>query len=266
MVSIFDHIKHLTRITVDKIYGSQPNSISSYSSPWACKAIFQSLSDIAKCTVMKIILLKSDFDEKISEDFTVSSETSFLLEDIIDCWLNPKNENNKSLSASIASELINMRIIIPINEKNNGINDNIIEEISLLINNREIRYIVNPFFQMSFLASLSKASEPWKDISKSNEYSYDTIAIDFLDKFSSSRWNSLLCFLVEIKDEDSEIKFDSNAISVIEAFTKKACLMNEGSITVEGYEFLLKNYRDQVWEFVLEVISFTIYVHIECIQ
>jgi hypothetical protein len=48
MISIFDHIKNQPQLVVNKIYGYQSNqnnesSITIYTAPWACKAVFQSL-------------------------------------------------------------------------------------------------------------------------------------------------------------------------------------------------------------------------------
>jgi len=244
MASIFDQLKEQSQIVVDKIYGIERQfdhqSIVSYTAPWACKAVFQSLSMPAKVMVMKLLMISGS----ISADDLYG-------------WLNPTNVSTK-LRDSIFHEILSLRILVPELENE----DEYIESYSTVNKSSEVLYFMNPHFRSSFKIALSTPSEPWGDAIECNNVSSTTrvstnISVELLDSFSRDRWSFLLSYLVGVKVAPS-VASTSDASSsrrkiLIEQFTTADDLMRGDMITSQGYEYLLKSYRDQVWQYVKQV-------------
>lgn len=232
--SIFDLIKDATRSTVDKIYG---NGASHSQSPFACKAIFQSLSMLTKCYVMRLIFIENSFDlETLSE------------------WANANSQ--KEHRAAI-EELLRLRIVVEVNNiKEEDSSSNSFQVIDV---DNILKHMVNPHFLINFRSALTTPLHPW-----ANDTTTETPLVisipptkQELEIYTTTRWNEVLGFIVDILPPNHQLL----EFNILRTFVKRAKIMKETSpnsntliITSIGYEYMLKDYATQVWEFVLQSI------------
>jgi hypothetical protein len=160
--SIFEHIKDQPKKTIDKIYGS--NDDKKINCPWACKAVFQSLSMLSKSIVMRLIFVRDLF--QISE----------LLE-----WANSESVN---VYLESVNELLSLRIIESLHQ--NGNVENILINISVDTGSVQ-KYFMNEYFRENFKFSLVCSYQPWYD---GNEV--EKVESTQLEKFTDDRWNEIL--------------------------------------------------------------------------
>jgi len=130
---------------------------------------------------------------------------------------------------------------------------------------------MNPHFQKSLHLALTSPIQPWSDGLSGVTNQQDSFAPTQveIDTFSTEKWNDVLAFLVNL--------LPSNALpsNVLVMFVQREGLMvrtgaaGAGSklsytgggskaklvITAKGYEYMLKDYLSQVWEFVTEAVK-----------
>lgn len=192
----------------------------------------------AKVTVMKLLMIT----------VSISAEELY-------GWFNSTTVSMKSKD-SIINEIVSLRILLP---QENG--DEYSEYYLTASKTSEVLYIINPHFRSSFKIALSSPSEPWGDANGLDNIFSSTrvksnISIELLDSFSRERWSFLLSYLVGVKVVPSIASSDvssSRRKLLVEQFTSADDLMRDEMITSQGYEYLLKSYRDQVWQYVKQV-------------
>lgn len=221
--SIFDYIKSQSKQVADSIYGGVTTSSSvlqQEQAPWACKAVFQSVSMVAKMHVMNLIFLGNEY--------------TFSTESIIES-MSTKNPSAHAKHRSALQELVALKIISPI-----------------LQNDRQ--YQMNSHFQTSFKLALSCPQEPWSttndESANSNVPYLDSAELAAVEEISKKKFHNLLGILVGIRPKEKQ-----RFIDAMHMFVSRAGMMVKGSITSKGYNYLLKSYHSQVWDFVCETIK-----------
>ena len=224
-VSIFDQLKDQPRMVLDKLYEGLALSDKEKSySPWASKAVFQSLSAVAKCLVMKLLFVEAPFAPEDFIGWAGSSSSSKACHEAFD-------------------ELVSLRIITTI--------DNISHADVKPSGNQT--HQLNPYFQNSLRKTLASPVEPWSSHS-SRQVLNNVPTHEVLDKFCMDKWNEVLGFLVNLLPPSA---LPSNILVV---FVRRAGLMADAVdtngrkallITAKGYEYMLKDYHAQVWDFVM---------------
>lgn len=179
---------------------------------YACRAIFQSFSALAKIYTMRLIFL---------ETIHVNDMAAWSSDD--------------SAHAATLIELQRFRIILP---------EDVVEGVSIPKN-----FSVNQYFRNNFLHSLTSPSEPWSylpddrpSVSKVSDQEIDHIAMD--------KWNNILRFLLNLP----EVSIPSKSIT---EFMRKHMhiITDQRSLTSKGYEFMLKDYRNQIWELIWSIVE-----------
>jgi transcription initiation factor TFIIH subunit 4 len=217
---------------LEKLYNgvtsTGPNSKPA-SSQWACKAVFQSLSAQAKCLVMKLLFVESSFT---NSDFMHTSSAASSTKACQEAW----------------EELVSLRIVI--------------EDAVAEGNGARDVYKLNPAFQKSLQTTIVSPAEPWSTYTStatSAVASSASISTTDLDKFSTEKWNDVLGYVVNL--------LPTNALpsNILVVFVKRSGLMTESvdpatgkkgmRITARGYEFMLKDYLSQVWDFVMVAVK-----------
>jgi transcription initiation factor TFIIH subunit 4 len=228
--SLFKQLQGQPRVVLDKLYeGLSASGLNGTAggSHWACKAVFQSLSQLAKCLVMKLLFVQAAFscDEFL---MSVAADKSALKQCRI-AW----------------EELVAIRIVV--DEDASGTATGM--------------YRINPTFQKSLQSSLSGPTEPWSTSTSASKtvVASTTISTVDLDRYSTDKWNEVLGYLVNLLPTSA---LPSNILTV---FVKRAGLMAEATdpatnkrgmkITARGYEYMLKDYLSQVWDFVMVSIK-----------
>lgn len=221
--SIFDQLKDQPRLVLDKLYeGLVFNEKHKSYSPWASKAVFQSLSAVAKCLVMKLLFV----------------DTSFTTKDFVG-WAG---NSSSSVCSEAFDELLGLRIVV-IDES---------DQKASIVGGQ--LHKLNPYFQNSLRKTLASPVEPWNNHGSSGQTTVGAPTTFVLDKFSTDQWNDVLGFLVNLLPPSA---LPSNILVV---FVQRAGLMINGVdgngrktlvITAKGYEYMLKDYLSQVWDFVM---------------
>mmetsp|Transcript_3201 Transcript_3201/g.6805 ORF Transcript_3201/g.6805 Transcript_3201/m.6805 type:complete len:111 (-) Transcript_3201:11-343(-) len=102
--SVFDQIRAQPGVVMDKIYSGSARpgveDAKANQSPWACKAVFQSLSSLAKCIVMRMLFM----------------ETEFLPSDLAE-WAAP---GAKQSSRDAFDELVSLHIVMQTEDDSNS--------------------------------------------------------------------------------------------------------------------------------------------------
>lgn len=220
MQSIYDFIATQPEIMINKVYGS--SDVDNNYSPWACKAIFSSLSSLSKNYIFRNLF--------ILEPLNVSE---------LEKWVKPEL---KHLHLSAIDELMKLRILIEYNPSNN---DN-----TLSSSRYKQKLQMNSYFRKGFQYALCNPIEPWSNSPYSLQLRTDKKAPskNDLDKFSMDKWNNVLRYLLNVQLPSSVVSNDS----IIITFLKKAGLVVENNkrsfeITSSGYEYMLKDHQSQVW-------------------
>ncbi len=133
--TVFDLLETLPRISLDRLYGLQTSSSSSSSSnpyPWTCRAVFQSLTPLAKQYVMRLLCLETG----------VSSTC-------LESWVEPQY---LPLHQRALGKLDRLRIL---HNPNEGADDEATHPPT---------YTLNPHFRENLRAALSThLAGPWSD-------------------------------------------------------------------------------------------------------
>jgi transcription initiation factor TFIIH subunit 4 len=209
MQNIFDFIATQPEILVNKIYGS--SDTDNVYSPWACKAIFSSLSALSKNYVFRCL--------SIHEPLNTSD---------LEKWVKPERRH---LHSKAINELIKLRILIELHA------DDLTKP----------RLQMNSFFRRGFQYTLCNPIEPWSKTAASISLKPDRKAPtkEELNDFCMEKWNDVLKCLLNVQPQSLE------GDSTIENFLKCTGLIVENSkrtheITSEGYEYMLKDHQSQV--------------------
>eukprot|EP01041_Mallomonas_annulata_P002176 gene2176-4234_t len=223
MKNIFDYLVTQPGETIDNLYGARDGPSVKSQSPWACMAIFQSLSPLAKAYIMRIVF----------------NETSIKASDMFS-WIQTHATADHNMAID---QLINLRIFLG--------DASSIEKIS---ENRHFR--LNKFFQRSIKHALCHPTEPWSSMAIvphiAEEYAP---SVEVLNKYSTDMWENMLYFLVKGEAE----AYISDTVKSFLVTAGLMCVDKEGNrclrISAKGYEYMLQSTQSQVWVFVFECLK-----------
>lgn len=194
----------------------------------------------AKVVVMKLLLIT----------------TAFSVDDI-NGWFNPSTTTLNARESTL-EELQSVRILV-----NHEVDDSCLDEYSDSFDAHNHRgssqqmLILNKHFRSSFSLALANPCEPWKNTSTTSGNTSNLIPLEFLDSFSREGWDYLISHLVGVRIGATGNNVRGARLSrrqkLVGQYVASVDLMKDGNITSSGYEYLLKNYRDQVWQFVNQV-------------
>jgi transcription initiation factor TFIIH subunit 4 len=207
MQSILDFIATQSSAVVNKIYGSQDES--NVQSPWACKAVFQSLSALSKNIVMRLIFFEGAISVEQLEE-----------------WMTP---DSIPIFRSSVESLLRLRIL---------------EELGDDIK----RYRLNPYFRSSLKHALCHPIDPWSNTPAAASLKPDKKppTKEELDKFSADKWEDVLRFMVNLPTMDGN-SVGSVVVNFLRGTNYMSEDGKRGLvITAEGYEYMLKDRRSQV--------------------
>ena len=206
MQSIFDFIATQPEIVVNKIYGSSdPENLSS---PWACKAIFSSLSALSKNYVFRCLSIHEPLNAQDLQK-----------------WVKPEL---KHLYSKAVDELIKLRILVETSPEGAGLK-------------------MNQFFRRGFQYALCNPIEPWRNTPAYQSLKDDKQAPTRgeLDDHCSEKWNDVLRSILKIQlptmTNDSTIENFLRCTGLVAESSKR-----NHEITSDGYEYLLKDHQSQV--------------------
>ncbi len=287
--SVFDLLKSEPRAVIDRIYAgvsandpnfspalsllalheSQPSQIPiSESGIWACQAIFQSLSPVSKCLVFRILYMTKSFTLSDLRSLVVNTATYreasqelLQLAIIIEDTATTNHDNRKRHLDSgdildLSSDDVEYLGISGSNADGTGKSH---RETTCL-------YRVHPYFRIHLQQALSHPLQPWSKYMEANIPIIDCSppSIDFLNENSRRIWNSdVLAYLLTV------VKGDSLKDTTIDNYLRKSNLLtmimsesnNNGistkkyMITSKGYEYMLKDYSHQIWDFLLYTLE-----------
>lgn len=248
--SLFDILKNETRLKLDRIYSS------SFSSLWACQAIFQSLSPLSRTLIMRFLFLDTNF-KLLDLYFIMHRADSYTIQHVFDelLGLHLIVEYNDIFASSIASSH-------PIGNMNNPSID-LTEfiaragHLSQYLNNTA-SYQLNPQFQKSLRSAITQPANPWAASLSQLSSSHSSITRATLENYRKTTWNKVLGYLVGLTNE-KEFKGTALIPNFMESYGLMLVLPpNEAAIagkrmliTAKGYEYMLKDYYQQIWEFVI---------------
>jgi hypothetical protein len=272
--TIFGLLQEQSVITLNKLYGSQnlggasSDNAANDQSPFVCKAVFQSVSALAKNYIMRLLFV----DKKLSP------------QDLAD-WI-AGDGNNRGEHAFAINEMIKLRVLqestmdddINMAEDNNNIvdlvDDNQQQNQNAIVKGGGAVYEVNPHFRNSLTNAITAPLEPWsQQLSEMKttieESSFYQPSKKELTDLSFVKWEGLLRFLVSVEGGvtiipggtiDNFVRrmglmADSRSNSAQQSSAKKPKSMKHLSITQKGYTYMLKSYQQQVWIFVYYLIQ-----------
>ncbi|CAM9544564.1 unnamed protein product [Phaeothamnion confervicola] len=227
-IDIFHYLRSLPADSLDCLYGgssAQQQRASTEHAPWVCRAVVQSLPQLAKQYIMRLLCVEGG----------VSPTT-------VRSWVD---ESCTSVHRVALQELRRLRIVVDTPPPSDA------EDSS-----REDRVCLNPPFREHLRAALcSRDSTPWRGRFplKADKYPPDAARIE---AEMHRKWQGVLHYLVGSDPEETGVPDPPQ--TVID-FMEKAQLMRMDEsgqlvITNRGYEFMLKDIYDQAWLFVLTVV------------
>lgn len=236
--SLFDLVLSQPFSVISKIYGY--HSGVEAQAQWACKAIFQSLSELSKIIVMRLLFVDS----------------SFTTEDI-ENWIKP--EGLLSFRCSI-DQLKSLYIFV------------LSADDAQTSHSKSPNLLLNSSFRTNFIAGISNTSEPWSNASDTvnNDTILHNISLEFLYTHCTEKWEAMLNYLVNSGRIKSTYGVVTHATisPIVRNFLLYASLLsvdpsaaNNGGkeqwllITRKGYEFMLMDRHDQVCNFIMASLS-----------
>jgi transcription initiation factor TFIIH subunit 4 len=203
---------------LDALYGAGSQSVKEQA--LNCKAIYQSLSELSKNYIMRLLFL---------------GDKEFALKDLA-AWVY-STETDAHLAA--IQQLTRHRILVradtkPSEKKKRG---------------AAYIYRMNPFFTISFKYSLTSPFNPMQLVPHSHQHNLESI-----EHKCAERWNNLLNLLIHPERSGSK-QADQTALAFFRREKLIGRLRGGGSreeITAKGYEYILKNKASQLWLFVYE--------------
>lgn len=234
MTSIFKQLASEPRIVLDRLYNPGDNGGGS----WACQAVFQSLPVLAQCLVMRLLWLEASVSGK---------ELRLIFSNAL-----------PSTIRQAVDELLALWVLLEESTSEEAEEVEIVEE-SKQIDERK-KYALNPQFKIGMKACIVQPQEPWSSVfSKAQTESRLPSRTD-LDAHSRECWNRVLSMLVNLNPQQYGIP-----AKIIE-YVLRSGLMTSGLderggrrylITSKGYEFMLKDYTHQVWDYVMDTLCHT---------
>lgn len=261
MSGIFEYIRWLPNENINKLYGPAEPSIRTENDQnmWACRAVFQSLSALAKSYVMRLLFISSEVP----------------LADI-QHWVNA---DNLKLHNQALEELFSLLIIIRLKPGEVG------DENEDSANKHVPRLKMNPCFRVNFLATLSSSAKPWTQNSMNIRIpvkTEDGMDLDlgtsgaeepqlneqFLDNHFIVHWEKMLYYLINndlmIPNNKVAVKDDvpdtvDNFLVYTKLLWKDEAYTGKGpntrrEITLKGFEFMLLDRYSQLWSFMQSLL------------
>jgi transcription initiation factor TFIIH subunit 4 len=256
--NVFELIKTETRGFVDRIYAGAVSSSLSPSLPniesndvpdsatWACQAIFQSLSSLSQCMVMRILFIAGSLTLKELRLLTSDTHSfRIAMRELTSLWILLLDE------ATTPSDAMD------IDDDDTGNHSN---SSSSSGNNNGRSYRLHDSFRRGLHRSLVGARKPWSQFMQEHVLVIDRSppSIQNLQQHCRWAWNEVLGYLVKLVDAK---KFAGTSI---ERFVRDTGLLvtirseetrqSQNMITSKGYEYMLKDYAQQVWDFLQFVL------------
>ena len=222
--SVFDYLREQSEEFLDSLY----------TNTWACKAVFQSLSALAKNYVIRLMFL---------HDHTFTSD------DLV-CWLSTGKEK---LNVIVIKELLVLKILKKKEKKTFFMSDNFRENLKMALTDPFVPWDSHEKDQVEDIGHEDLSDRSGKRIKRES----NLVSVDIIESHCNHKWDALLRYLVTsqaTKDVSETVK----------NFFKSADLMANGYdehgkkrmlITAKGYEYMLKDQQTQVWMFILECIK-----------
>ena len=235
MQSIRDFISKQSRITVDKMYGSLDPDCQY--SPWACKAVFSSLSALSKNYVQRLLA--------IVEPLSISS---------LEKWVKPEH---KHAHQKTIDDLIRLWVLV-IHKSSDEEEDDEEAEGEEEIHDKSTKLLImNPHFRKGLQHALCHPEEPWSTSAAAIGLKPDKKAptLEFLDDICADKWNYVLRHLLNIlpKGTAPDLTIE-NFMLQSQMLTRSGTKSGGNEMTAKGYEFMLKDHRSQVWIYVLAAL------------
>lgn len=258
--SIFDVLKTKPQIFIDRLYSgtaafstantstivinltqktlkSESQEVNLEHAKWACQAIFQSLSPVSKAVVMKCLHFPDVIKSEELRRFITSTQ---VYEDILD-------------------ELTSLRILREV------VTDTEMEmEVEVVEDKLKNQvFELHPDFRMHLSQAIFHPSRPWEEyIQQHMLIDRSPPTIEFLETFSRETWYDVLGYLVNIVPAS---RFEYKVVPNFFANTKmqvkldgsiaSAASTSDRKLTEKGYEYMLKDYPQQVWDFFTHALS-----------
>ena len=171
MQSIRDFIGKQSRITVDKMYGSLDPECKY--SPWACKAVFSSLSALSKNYVQRLLA--------IEEPLSSSS---------LEKWVKPEHKNAHQKTID---DLIRLWVLV-MHRSSEEVEEEEAEEEDETNDKTTKLLVLNPYFRKGLQHALCHPEEPWSTSAVAIGLKPDkkVPSLEFLDEICAEKWNYVL--------------------------------------------------------------------------
>lgn len=122
--------------------------------------------------------------------------------------------------------------------------------------NGQMAYLLNLHFSRNLILGFSKPLIPWSDKSyNTNLEEQSSITVDFLKARSDEAWESLLYYLVGAAGKGKVADTVKNFFSRTGLMTQMTSSPASLSISAKGYEYLLRDQKEQVWMFIEEALK-----------
>ena len=223
MIGVFDYIIEQSDLSIDQIYGKSTDSIVYAGSKWACRAVFQYMSQLSKNIIMRMLFMN----------------TEVLVGDI-QYWVN---EDSLDVLNESLIEMKRLRIL-----------QFTTKSIQSIKGPTEANYVkMNQYFRSSFLSSLTSSSQPWER--ENHEHHEAEVSIDYLDVYFNKAWEKMLYYLIngELSIPGNNVLSAMEVPIMIDNFLVFTGLLRKEedndtrrSITRKGYEFMLLDRYSQV--------------------
>ena len=293
---IFLYLQQQSAAMVNKLYGSAGNGNGDNKddykqnivsqAPFVAKAVFQSLTALAKNYVLRLLFMKSGVNS--GKGITGDEMRAWTIcrsgDDVI--------ENQHAIAIEI---LISLHLL--------QTDDIALHDRDSAQGRNNVGYILNPFFQQALQQALLGPEEPWgsynrydklarvKELTTKNMQTAHVPTKDELEFLSAAKWDALLRYVVGVGAGEkgysnvgsSSSKFYTSTSMLIkpggtiDRFVRSTGLMSESGsaggsgfkdstnyskkskydtlkITALGYAYMLRSYNDQVWIFVSELL------------
>lgn len=222
--SIFKWLSEQPKAFIDRLYGSGRESESEIvqgQAIFAVKAVFQYISHSSKNIVYRILFNFNDEDKS----------HYFISFDEIKTWFRDPTEADNSIN-----ELKSFHIL------QEGEDNNI----------RTLR--IHDAFQRNLKLAILYPKEPWSESSEIIDSIHSEVD---LDHYRLEKWNGILKYLMNLS---SPIEISALSTSIVEFLKRHLNLITErhgiNALTALGYEFMLRDYQNQVWELIWKIIVF----------
>lgn len=238
MTSIFTILATEPQVTIDRLYwpawGRQGEEAAQKTS-WASQAVFQSLSPLAQCLVMRILLVESSVSGK---------DLSSIL-----CNTKP------GAARDAVNDLVALRILL----EDSAAAPSLAMEVQVVEDggiDESKQYRVNPAFQLGMKRAMVQPEEPCLGShgrAKAPSARED-LTLEQLERYSDECWNKVLALLVNLSSGQAIPTAVANYV-IRSGLMALDC--GRYTITAKGYEFLLKDYVHQLWDYILDCLMHT---------